>query len=250
MAARNSSSLALLRIKHSKKGRGASSRSASLADSCTASAEEHHMPETTSAGDAAPPETEDQAIRQRVKGLTSQVLQQGRVDPEAVRDVVRAVIGRTPGNAAVIGAEARELFANAVRGLDEALVKSASATHGALQQLASRGKDFTDNDLKEALVSLRKLEEDYVAAANRLVEAMSGNLRREMTELAVHAQNVGVEASARVATMMGELASGMGATRGLATMRGASVRMALVASGVLAGVADALRDQTEAKKDK
>ena len=41
------------------------------------------MPEPTkSAGNDAPPEIEDQAIRQRVKGLTSQVLQQGRVDPE------------------------------------------------------------------------------------------------------------------------------------------------------------------------
>jgi hypothetical protein len=76
---------------------------------------EHHMPEpTTSPGDAAPPMTEDQAIRQRVKGLTSQVLQQGRVDPEAVRDVVRTVIGRAPGNAAVSGADAREMFADAV----------------------------------------------------------------------------------------------------------------------------------------
>jgi hypothetical protein len=196
---------------------------------------EHHMPEpTASAGDAVPPVTEDQAIRQRVKGLTSQVLQQGRVDPDAVRDVVRAVIGQTPGNTAVSGVEARELFADAVRGLDEALVKSASATH----------------DLKEALVSLRKLEEDYMAAANRVAEAMSGNLRREMMELAGHAQNVGVEASVRIATMMGEFASGMGATPGLATMRGASVRMASLASGVLAGVADALRDQTEAKKGK
>src|SRR5262244_4059665 len=209
------------------------------------------MPEpTTSATDAASAAVEDQPIRERVKELTSQVLQQGRVDPEAVREVASTILGRTPGSTAVTGARAREFFAEAVRQLDDALVKSASVTHGALQQLASRGQDFTDNDLKEALVSLRKLEEDYMAAANRLVEAMSGNLRREMTELAVHAQNVGVEASARVATMMGELASGMGATRGLATMRGASVRIALVASGVLAGVADALRDQTEAQKDK
>jgi len=123
---------------------------------------EQHMPEPTTL-DAASPDTEDQAIRERVKGLTSQVLQQGRVDPEAVKDVVRAVIGRTPANVAVSGFEARELFADAVRVLDEALVKSASATHGALQQLASRGKDFTDNDLKEALVSLRKLEEDCLA---------------------------------------------------------------------------------------
>src|SRR5262245_28489655 len=117
---------------------------------------EDHMPEpTTSAGDAAPPINEDQAIRERVKGLTSQVLEQGRVDPDAVRDVVRAVIGRTPGNAALSGDDAREVFADAVRGLDEALVTSAGAAHGALQQIASRGKDYTDNDLKEALVSLR-----------------------------------------------------------------------------------------------
>src|SRR6266699_3130038 len=190
---------------------------------------EQCMPEPTTSEAASPVTTEDQVIRERVKGLTTKALQEGRIDPEAVRDIARAVIGGTAGNMAISGAETRELFADTVRKLDEALVKSASAAHDALQQLASRGKDFTDNDLKEALVSLRKLEEDYMTAANRLAEAMSGNLRREMTELAVHAQNVGVEASARVATMMGEFASGMDAASGLATMRGASVRMALLA---------------------
>jgi hypothetical protein len=211
---------------------------------------ERHMFEPTApAGDAAPPVTEDQAIRQRVKELTSRVLQQGRIDPDAVKDVVRAVIGRTPSEVAASAGDARELFADAVRGLDEALMKSAAATHSALQQLASRGKDFTDNDLKEALVSLKKLEEDYVAATNRVADAMGGNLRREMLGLAAHAQNVGVEASARIATVMGEFASNM-ASPGLATVRGASARTALLASGLLAGVADALSDQTEAKKAK
>lgn len=208
------------------------------------------MSEPTTSTDPVPPVNEDEAIRQRVKGLTSQVLQQGRLDPEAVRDVVRTVIGRTPGKTDVGGADAEELFAGAARELDDALMKSASATHSALQLLVSRGKDFTDNDLKEALVSLRKLEEDCEAAANRITEAMSGNLRREMTELAVHAQNIGVEASARVANVVGEFASGMRATPGLVTVRGAGVRMALLASGVLAGVADALRDQSETKKDR
>jgi hypothetical protein len=209
---------------------------------------EQSMSEPT-ISDPASPVPEDQAIRERVKGLTSQVLQQGRVDPEAVRDIVRAVIGGAPGNAAVTGAEARELFADAVRELDEALVKSAAATHDAFQQLASRGKDFTDNDLKEALVSLRKLEQDYTAAVSRIAEAMTGNLQREMMELAVHAQNVGVEASARVASMMGDFAGGVGATPGIATIREAGVRVALLASGVLAGVADALGEQSKVKND-
>jgi hypothetical protein len=205
------------------------------------------MPEPTTSEAASPVTTEDQVIRERVKGLTSQALQQGRIDPEAVKDIVRTVIGGTPGNMAISGAVARELFADAVRKLDEALMKSASAAHNALQHLAARGKDFSDNDLKEALVSLRKLEQDYAAAASRVAEAMTGNLRREISELAVHAQNVGVEASARIASMMEELTGGVGATSGMAKVRDASVRMALLASGALAGVADALREQSEAK---
>jgi hypothetical protein len=205
------------------------------------------MPEPTTADAASTVPTEDQMIRERVKGLTSQALQEGRIDPEAVRDIARAVIGGTPGNMGMSGVETRELFVESVRKLDEALVKSARATHDALQQLATRGKDFTDNDLKEALVSLRNLEQDYAAAASHIAEAMTGNLGREMMELAARAQNVGVEASARVASMMSDFAGGVGATSGMAKIRDASVRMALLASGVLAGVADALRDQSEAK---
>jgi phage-related tail protein len=215
---------------------------------------EQSMPEpTTSSGQvSSSTPDEDLAIRQRVRDLTSQVLEQGRVDTGAVADIVRAVTGQRAAPPQVSDAEAREVFADAVRELDEALLNSANATHAALQQLAARGKDFTTNDLKEALASLRTLEEDYVAAADCIAEAMSGNLRREMTELAGHAQAVGAEASARAAGIMGEFASRMGesATSGLQTMRGTSIRMALLASGVLAGVADALRDRAEARKGK
>jgi hypothetical protein len=210
------------------------------------------MPERTiSAPHTAPASVEDQPIRERVKKLTTQVLQEGRADPDAVREVASAVLGRTPGSAAATGTKGRELFPEAVRQLDDALVKSAAATHDALEQLASRGQDFTDNDLKAALVSLRKLEEDYVAASNRLAEALNANLRREMTEIAAHAQNLGVEASARAASMMGGVASNMSAAgSGLATVRGASANIAMLASGVLAGIADALRANAEAKEGK
>src|SRR5215208_2397649 len=101
-----------------------------------------------------PATDEDQAIRDQVRAVTNQVLQQGRVDPEALRNVVRSLAGQRAGDAAPDRAEARERFADVVRGLDEALQTSAAATHEALQRLASRGKDYTDNDLKDALVSL------------------------------------------------------------------------------------------------
>jgi hypothetical protein len=90
---------------------------------------------------------------------------------------------------------ARERFADAVRGLDEALQKSAAATHEALERLASRGTDYTDNDLKDALVSLRTLEEDYVAATSRIAEAMSDNLRSEVMGVDYDAKRNGFKQS-------------------------------------------------------
>ena len=82
------------------------------------------MPEPAALETASHETAQDQEIRERVKELTSQVLHRGQLDPEAVRNIVRAVIGGSPGNVSVSGPEARELFADTVRELDEALVKS------------------------------------------------------------------------------------------------------------------------------
>jgi phosphoribosyl-ATP pyrophosphohydrolase len=210
------------------------------------------MTPAENAGAAAP--EDDQAIRERVREMTTQALQQGRVDPEGMREVVRAMSGGTVFDTSRQGEDARQAFAEAIKGLDQALVQSAQAAHSALEQLAARGKDYTDNDLKEALASLRKMQEDYVVTANRVAQAATGNLRRELLELALHTQRVGADAGVRMATVMNELALRMGssyregASSGFDAARTYGTRMALIASGVLAGVADALRDQASGKK--
>ena len=161
--------------------------------------------------------------------------------------------GGTVFDASRQGEDARQAFAEAIKRLDQALAQSAQAAHSALEQLAARGKDYTDNDLKEALASLRKMQEDYVATANRVAQAATGNLRRELLELAVHTQSVGADAGVRMATVMNELALRMGssyregASSGFDAARNYGARMAFLASGILAGVADALRDQPPAR---
>ena len=199
---------------------------------------------------------DEQAIRERVRELTAQMLQGGRLDTEGVKEVVRAMGGGTAFQPAMDSPEARAAFADAVRGLDEALQQSAQATHAALQGLAARGKDFSDNDLKEAFASLQKLQEDYVAVANRIADATTGNIRRELVDLALHAQRVGTDASVRVAQVMSEFANRMSGSyrertaTGIETARDYGVRMSMLTSGLLAGFADALRQQPESKKPK
>jgi len=199
---------------------------------------------------------DEQAIRERVRDLTAQMLSTGRLDGEGIKEVVRAMgIGSAPAPA-IDDEQARAAFASAVAVLDEALQRSAQAVHESLAVLAARGKDFSDNDLKNAFASLQQLQHDYVAAANRIADATSGNIRRELVDLALHAQRVGAEAGVRVAQLMSEFANRIGGTTrgrtasGLQAARDYGANMTLATSGLLAGFADALRQQAEANKAK
>jgi hypothetical protein len=204
---------------------------------------------------AAEAQADEQAIRERVRELTAQMLAGGRLDTEGVAEVVRAMSGGTY-RPPLENAQAREAFAEAIRGLSAALQDSARATHEALQGLVERGQDFSDNDLKNAFAALQKLQQDYVAVANRIADATTGNLRRELVDLTLHAQRVGADASVRIAQVMSEFANRMsGSARavsvpGFDTVRQYGANMTMLTSGLLAGFADALRQQSETKKAK
>jgi hypothetical protein len=201
---------------------------------------------------------DEHAIRERVRDLTAQMLSTGRLDGEGVKEVVRAMgvgVGAAPAPA-IDDEQAREAFASALAALDEALQRSAQAVHESLAALTARGKDFSDNDLKNAFASLQQLQNDYVAVANRIADATGGNIRRELVDLALHAQRVGADASVRMAQVMSEFANRIGGTTrgraasGLDAARDVGANMTLATSGLLAGFADALRQQAEAKKTK
>lgn len=196
---------------------------------------------------------EEQAIRERVRELTAQLLAGGKLDTEGVKEVVRAMSGgaiKPP----LDSPQAREAFTDAVRGLDLALQTSSQAAHEALAALASRGSDFSDNDLKNAFAALQVLQGDFVAAANHIADATTGNIRRDLVDLALHAQRVGADASVRVAQMMSEFANRMNDSYRARTVPGFDrareygANMSLFTSGLLAGFADALRQQAESGK--
>jgi hypothetical protein len=196
---------------------------------------------------------EEQAIRERVRELTAQLLAGGKLDTEGVKEVVRAMSGgalKPP----LDSTQAREAFTDAVRGLDLALQTSSQAAHEALAALASRGSDFSDNDLKNAFAALQVLQGDFVAAANHIADATTGNIRRDLVDLALHAQRVGADASVRIAQMMSEFANRMNDSYRARTVPGFDrareygANMSLFTSGLLAGLADALRQQAESSK--
>ena len=198
-------------------------------------------------------ELSEEAVRERMREMTARALKSGRIDVEGVKEFGRAM-GAGFETAGIGASAAKEAFSDAVTRLDLALMASAESAHAALSTLAAKGEGITDNDLKEALEQLKQLQKAYQEVSARVAQAASGNIQREFHELARHAQKLGTEASAEVASMISEFAGKLSssssetAQSGLDLTRQYGMRMAYMTSGVLAGIADALKDHSTSNK--
>lgn len=186
-------------------------------------------------------------IRERVRDLTLAALQRRRLDPESVREVLHAM-----GEGITVGADrragdVRQAASEAFRGLDEALQKAAEAGHLALRQLTSSGRDFSENELRQSLANLRRMEEDFGATLRQLSGAAGEKLKPELREFLEHAQRSGTDTGLKVAQVMSEFAHRVTSSyidtrvSGLDAARELSARFSQAASGFLAGLAEGLR---------
>ena len=191
-------------------------------------------------------------IRARVHDLTLAALQSRKFDRDAMRDVFRAV---TAGVAT--GAEGapdmRQAIADGLKGMDQALARSAEAGATALRQLASTGRTFSDSELKGALASLKKLEDDFVMTVSQVADAAGSKVQPELRGALGNLMHTGTETGKQLALTMNEFAHSFASFSIDATLAGLEVasefgaRFTHLASGILSGVADALQKKEPPK---
>ncbi|MFZ5531673.1 MAG: DUF6781 family protein [Pseudomonadota bacterium] len=139
-------------------------------------------------------------IRSRVRDLTLNALRHRRLNAEEVRQVMRALTEGVSLGAEQSKHDMSETLAQAMAGLDDALLKAVQASHLALQQLTTQGKEFGENDLKAALANLKKVEEDFLATINEVAEKGGIRAKSELKSLAEHARRAGTDTGRQVAS--------------------------------------------------
>jgi hypothetical protein len=194
-------------------------------------------------------------IRAKVHELTLLALNSQRFDRHGMREVIRAVTEGAATGAEKSSADMRLAMSEALRGMDQALRTSAEAGHMALKTLAATGRTFSDTEFKTALANLRKLEDDLLNTVGQVADAASAQVQPELREALRAARKGGTETGKQVALTMGDFAQKFSAASADAAVAGLEAagqfgaRVAAVASGILGGLADALRASAE-KKDK
>ncbi len=193
-------------------------------------------------------------IRSKVHDLTLLALRQRRFDGKGVRDVIRAVTEGIATGAQDGSSGMRQVLADGLKGMDQALGKSAEAGAAALKQLAAAGKGFSDNELKTALASLKRLEHDFVSTVGHVADAAGTQVQPSLREALGAMTRTGTETGRQLAHVMNEFAHRFTIASIDATIAGLDAagefgtRFANLASGILSGVADALEQKPEPLK--
>lgn len=189
-------------------------------------------------------------IRARVHDLTLAALGDRRFDREAMRDVFRAITQGAATGAGKGDIPARQTLADALHGMDQALARSAEAGATALKQIASTGRTFSETELKSALASLKRLEDDFVTTVSRVADAAGGQVQPELRSALGTLTHTGTETGKQLALSMNELTHRFAVFSVDASLAGLEIasefgsRFAHLASGILSGVADALQKKS------
>ena len=193
-------------------------------------------------------------LRGTVRDMTLRALRARALNVGEVTSVVRAVSeGLSIGLEKRTG-ELRVAASDALAGLDEAVKKSAEATKLAAEQLLSQGKEFTEQDLKPVFEDMKRLEGELLDAVSSAADRAGTRVKQEFSDLVIHARRTGTDTGRLVADTVAEFNTRMsgtlktGAAESAGTAGVLAKRLALVASGILSGMADALHEKATGSK--
>lgn len=194
-------------------------------------------------------------IRERVRALTLQALRERQFNVQAFRDVMAAMTEGISAGASTQGDEVKGALKAAFSGLDEALTRAAHASSLAVKELAARGRDFGETDLKQALNQLRSLETDFLHTWTQVSESAGDAVREEMRSLMTHAQRTGTDTGRVVGATLREFTHRMGVAwmqtqlSGMESARVLGGRFAQAASGFLTAMSETMarEDRPRAK---
>ena len=195
-------------------------------------------------------------IQQEVYGITIDALTRGKLEPERIKQVVKAVLEGFQSGVAQDGTHLEETFRKAANGLDEALASAAVATKLAIQEASSKADEYTEQEIKKSLQQLGTLEDQFLDTLHSLATTGTESSREIFTRLSEHVRQTGTAVGHRSAESMTELGSlieqigkiSLNAGTGFARATGSSILQ--IASGFLSGVADSLKKADPGKAHK
>ena len=194
-------------------------------------------------------------VSERVRTITLNAFSGSKLDYDALKQVVIAVVkGAQQGAASHVEDEAK-LLKDAMQGLDDALATAAEATQLALKEAANRTSEFSQQGLKKTIADLATLESLFIETLSNAAQQTSGTAKATLHDLAQHARISGTAVGERVESAVSQFthiithSARKQVAAGTKTLRKEGALFASLAAGVLSGIAERLQSKSEKKDD-
>jgi gas vesicle protein len=185
-------------------------------------------------------------LKERVRALVLDAVLRRNADPKALRGVLQDAVAGVGDGLGRRGEVASHALQEAMQGLDEAIGKSVYALQMALEEAWGQGRQFAQQDLREAADAVKDLEDDLLRTLKETADRVQGGVRDEFVRLTEHLRRTGTDTGSRVRDVLALLETRLGSAASGASMdareaaRTAASRLAEVTSGILRGLADAI----------
>lgn len=192
-------------------------------------------------------------IRSAVRDITLKALQARELGLTQINAVVRSV---TAGVNAGLGdkGDIEKVLADAVAGMDDALLKVVEANQVALTKLTEGGASFEDSSVKKALSELEKFEDGFRNGIREGAEEAGERLRQQWASILEKMPHGGTHTGERAMQMLAAYAQqsrdALTSSReaGLKVAHTLAQNYATLVSGVLMGLSEAMQQGKPKKK--
>ena len=186
-------------------------------------------------------------IHERIKSITLKALSERQLDKEAIKSVVTLVLQGVSEGVGDSAERMKPQISEALSGIDSALGKSAIAAQLASEEVVGKVSDFVKSDAKEAIDQLLSLEDMFIDTINLVAKESSTLTANVFSELSEHMQKSGTQSGKEAIAAADRLKdiileAGKGSVSEIASStEAAGQQFSQIASGILAGMAEAIR---------
>jgi hypothetical protein len=187
-----------------------------------------------------------EGLRTTVRDLTLKALQSRELSLGQIKSVIGSVTQGVNMGAMQGQLDTDEVFAQALAGMDDALLKVVEASRIALHQITGE-REFRDSHLKKALDDLERLEDEFLATVKKSAAGAGAPFKSQWTGALQEQMSAGTATGQQVMAMMEQY--GDQVQKAVRAQRDAGFRaahalaqnFATLASGVLIGLSEAMQ---------
>ncbi|MEO8134862.1 MAG: DUF6781 family protein [Betaproteobacteria bacterium] len=188
-------------------------------------------------------------IRTTVRDLTLKALHGRQLTLVKIREVLRTVTEGVNMGALKSPVDPSKSLADAMAGMDDALLKAVEANRVALQRLTSDGQSFEESQMKKALDELERYEDTLLRTVKQASSGAGDQLKAQWASVLKATKLEGTDTGAQVAATIEEYGDKVqGAIRetrttGFKFAHALTRNYTTLLSGVLIGLSEGLRQQ-------